>query len=415
MAKSKISISRRNFLKTAGAVGVGSLLSPLESLTDAQTKSDSNESQSKIVPTRPFGKTGVEVPILCLGSFLGRPSNLFLKQALNMGVSLWDTAADYAGGNDEKTLGKYFAKFPEDRKKVFLLTKSSSQLAEKCYQQLDKSLERMNTSHIDLFLIYSVTNAEYLMPPVQNYELWADKAKSEGKIRFFGFSTHRNVEDNLIKASKFGCIDGIMFSYNFRTMRSEKMKKAVDLCSKAGIGLIAMKTQALDYMGFLKKIAPNEKEQALFNQLAEKQLTFEQAKLKAVWDDHRIASITTVMPNMTILQANVAAALNNKKLSLRDKQLLDQYARQTASNYCAGCGSICETQINREVPISDVMRFLIYARCYGELENAKSHFNELPFKVRERMAHIDYKKAEQKCPQRMDIGRLMREATTELV
>ena len=57
----------------------------------------------------------------------------------------------------------------------------------------------------------------------------------------------------------------------------------------------------------------------------------------------------------------------------------------------------------------------MYARCYGELENAKSHFNELPFKVRERMAHIDYKKAEQKCPQRMDIGRLMREATTELV
>ena len=118
---------------------------------------------------------------------------------------------------------------------------------------------------------------------------------------------------------------------------------------------------------------------------------------------------------MTILQANVAAALNDKKLSLRDKQLLDQYARQTASNYCAGCGSICESQINREVPISDVMRFLMYARCYGELENAKSHFNELPFKVRERMGHIDYKKAEQKCPQRMDIGRLMREATTELV
>ena len=91
------------------------------------------------------------------------------------------------------------------------------------------------------------------------------------------------------------------------------MKKAVDVCSKAGIGLIAMKTQALDYMGFLKKITPNEKEQALFNQLAKKQLTFEQAKLKAVWDDHRIASITTVMSNMTILQANVAAALNNKK------------------------------------------------------------------------------------------------------
>jgi predicted aldo/keto reductase-like oxidoreductase len=57
----------------------------------------------------------------------------------------------------------------------------------------------------------------------------------------------------------------------------------------------------------------------------------------------------------------------------------------------------------------------MYARCYGELEIAKSHFNELPLKVRKRMAQINYKKAELKCPQHMDIGRLMREATTELI
>ena len=120
------------------------------------------------------------------------------------------------------------------------------------------------------------------------------------------------------------------------------------------------------------------------------------------------------MPNMTILQANVAAAVNDIKLSWRDKQLMNKYARFTASSYCTGCASICETQINKEVPISDVMRFLMYARCYGELENAKSYFNEIPLKVRKRMAHINYKEAEKKCPQRMEIGRLMREATTEL-
>ena len=218
-----------------------------------------------------------------------------------------------------------------------------------------------------------------------------------------------------MKASKFGWIDGIMFMYNFRTMHSEKMKKAVDACAKAGIGLIAMKTQASGYLGYTEKIVPNEKEQAMFNQLAEKGLTFEQAKLKAVWDDERIASITSGMPNLTILQANVAAAVNDIKLSWRDKQLMNQYARYTASNYCTGCASICETQINKEVPISDVMRFLMYARFYGELENAKSYFNEIPLKVRKRMAHINYKEAKKKCPQRMEIGRLMREASTELV
>jgi predicted aldo/keto reductase-like oxidoreductase len=407
MAENKYSISRRNFFKTAGAVGVGSLLSPFESLTAAQAKSDLNELPSKVVPTRPFGKTGVDVPILGLGHAFACSSNLLLKQSLNMGVRLWDTAATYAGGNEEKGIGKYFAKFPEDRKKVFLVTKSRYRNSDYWSTDLDRSLERMNTSYIDLFLVRAVSYAKDLTPPLNNAELWAEKAKSEGKIRFFGFSTHRIIEENSMQASKFGWIDGIMFSYNFRNMHSENMNKAIDACAKAGIGLIAMKTQA---SGWLK-----EKEEALFNQLAKKGLTIEQAKLKAVWDDQRIAGITSAMTNMTILLANVAAALNNQKLSLRDKQLLDQYARQTASSYCAGCASICESEINSEVPISDIMRFLMYARCYGELANAKSHFNELPLNVRKQMAHIDYKRAEHKCPQRMKIGRLMREAAAELV
>ncbi len=412
MNNNKGSISRRNFLKTAGALGAGSLLLPLDSLTAAKAGSNSKESKSKVVPTRPFGRTGVDVPILCLGHAFGLTSNLLIKQAFNMGVRLWDTASTYLGGDSEKAIGKYFLKFPEDRKKVFLVTKSWSLITNAWSKNLKKSLERMNTSYIDLFLIHGVDLFEELLP-YKNSVRWAERAKSEGKIRFFGFSTHTNMERNLMKASKHGWIDGIMFSYNFRNMHSAKMKRAVDACSEAGIGLIAMKTQATGHY-FTDKISPNKKEQAIFDHFAKKGLTFEQAKLRAVWDDERIASITSGITNMTTLQANVAAALNSMKLSLHDRKLLDQYAHQTASYYCLGCSSICESEIDDEVPISDVMRFLMYARCYGELENAKSNFNEIPVKVRKRMAHIDYKEAEKKCPQRMEIGRLMREAKLEL-
>ena len=412
MNKCNGSISRRKFLKTAGAVGAGSLLLPLNSLTAAQAKSNSKEAKLKVVPTRPFGKSGVDVPILCLGSAFGMSSNLFLKQAFNMGVRLWDTASTYLGGDSEKAIGKYFLKFPEDRKKVFLVTKSWSLITNAWSKNLKKSLERMNTSYIDLFLIHGIDLFEELLP-YKNSVRWAERAKSERKIRFFGFSTHTNMERNLMKASKHGWIDGIMFSYNFRNMHSEKMIRAIEACSKAGIGIIAMKTQATGHY-FTDKIAPNKKEQAIFDHFAKKGLTFEQAKLRAVWDDERIASITSGITNMTTLQANVAAALNSMKLSLHDKKILDQYAYQTASYYCLGCSSICESEIDDEVPISDVMRFLMYARCYGELENAKSNFNEIPVNVRKRMARIDYKNAEKKCPQRMEIGRLMREAKSEL-
>jgi len=122
MAKRKKgSLSRRNFLKTAGAVGVGSMLSPFDSLTAAQTRFNSSAARSKVVPTRPFGQTGIDVPILGLGEAFGCTSNLLLKQAIKMGVCLWDTASVYAGGNSERAIGKYFSKFPEDRQKIFSL------------------------------------------------------------------------------------------------------------------------------------------------------------------------------------------------------------------------------------------------------------------------------------------------------
>ena len=60
------------------------------------------------------------------------------------------------------------------------------------------------------------------------------------------------------------------------------------------------------------------------------------------------------------------------------------------------------------------MRYLMYRRCYGEIGRAMSAFNEIPLNVRNRMADLDYRKAENKCPQGMPIGRLMREAVIEL-
>lgn len=414
MTKSKPDFSRRDFLRTAGVVGIGSMLSPIDNLTNTEGLLAVNKSQQRLVPTRAFGKTGVKVPILSLGGAFGRSSDLLLKQAINMGVRLWDTAAAYLGGNSEKAIGKYFAKFPEDREKVFLVTRIYSVSDSRGSVDLDLSLERLNTSYIDLFLVHHVSNVDLMAIPRAKLDVWSEKRKSEGKIRFFGFSTHNNMEDNLLKASKYGWVDGIMFAYNFRTMHSENMKKAVDACAEAGIGLIAMKTQATGYMGFTDRVSPNEKEQALFRQLAEKGLTFEQAKLKAVWEDQRIASITSAMTNMTILNSNVTAALSDTKLSLSDKKLMNHYARQTASNYCTGCASICESSINYQVPISDVMRYLMYCRGYGEPERAKLAFRRLPSKTREIMANLDYKKAEKKCPQKIKISRLMREAEIEL-
>jgi uncharacterized protein len=412
MLKKKANFSCRDFLKTAGVVGVGSMLSPIDNLTHAKGLYAADESQQSLIPTRPFGKTGVNVPVLSLGGGFSDSKILLMKQAVKLGVSYWDTANYYSGGQSERAIGKYFKKYPEDRKKIFLVTKSLSSYSGMLDLHLEKSFERMNTNYIDLFFMHKVDYIDWKITP--EVKAWAEKAKAEGKIRLFGFSTHKNMEENLMAAAKLGWIDGIMLSYNYRIMHSDEMKRAVDACTKAGIGLTAMKTQATGWLGWTEKVTPNEKEQDLFDQLQKRGLTLEQAKLRVVWDDSRIACICSYMPNMTILKANAAAAMDNTKLSSQDDFMLNQYAHETASNYCTGCASICESEINDEVPISDVMRYLMYCRCYGEPDRAKSAFKRIPTKVRKRMANIDYRLAERKCPQNMQIRRLMREAAMEL-
>jgi len=401
--------SRRDFIKTAGALGIGSILSPIESIANAQEGSNSDKSPIEVVPTRPFGKTGVNVSILSLGGAFHWSNLLLMKQALNMGVTYWDTAPGYGNGQSEQGIGKYFEKYPKDRENVFLVTKSDTSDPPYMTKSLNNSLERMNTSYIDLYFLHGISNP---YEADKQIKAWADEAKSQGKIRFFGFSTHSNMEECLLGAAKLGWIDGIMFTYNFRVMHTERMKKAVNDCFKAGIGLTAMKTQAT---GWATKQRPlNDEERAFLNQFKKKGLSAEQAKLKAVWDDSRIASICSYMTNMKVLTDNASVAMDNKKLSDNDRDYLKHYARETASNYCTGCANLCESAINEKVPVSDVMRYLMYSRCYGELERAKSAFKRLPSEVRKHMVNLNYRVAEQKCPQKIQIGRLMREANIEL-
>jgi predicted aldo/keto reductase-like oxidoreductase len=400
MLKEKNKLSRRDFLKAAGAASVGSILTAVNPLTEAAATHQK-------VPTRPFGKTGTNVPILSFGGSLDTSmSLLLLRQAFNLGVTYWDTANTYMGGKSEKGIGKYLEKYPEDRKRIFLVTKSHAWTLNGLSRDLDLSLERMRTDYIDLFFIHSVGSINDLD---NETKLWADKKKSQGKILYFGFSTHSNMEACMIGASKLGWIDGIMMRYNYRLMHTDEMKRAVEACTKTGIGLTAMKTQGGGQVN-----TSSDTELRLAGRFLQKGFTDAQSKLKAVWDNPNISSICSEMPNMTILMSNIAAALDKTKLSALDMELLRDYARESRSHYCAGCADICESSIQDNVPISDVMRCLMYARSYGNPQRAKIRFQKLPAITRRQITLTDYSLAEQRCPQKMAISKLMKEAVKEL-
>jgi hypothetical protein len=404
--------TRRDFFKVTGAVGAGAILGPMavaHAGTQAHEAARLLAAGDAKLPTRPFGRSGVQVPILCLGGMFDTGANqLMLRQALRWGVAYWDTADCYGNGASEEGFGKYFARYPEDREKVFLVSKSDARDPGGMSRLLDRSLKRLNTDHIDLYFLHGVSDIGELDDETRR---WAEKQKAAKKIRLFGFSTHKNMASLLSQAPGLGYIDGIMMAYNYRNMHSPEMKAAVQACVKAGIGLTAMKTQARrSWLGSAKADSPGEK---LMAALVRKGLTEHQAKLKAVWTNPDIAAVCSQMPDMTILKANVAAALDTTPLTSEEMRLFEQYARASADHYCTGCGHICEGAVEGRLPISDIMRYHMYGHSYGHLDWSRAHFQQLPDAVRRRLAEADFEEAERRCPQGMPIAKLMRRAVED--
>ena len=324
--------------------------------------------------------------------------------------------AEFASGRinrwgSEPGLGKYLAKYPEDRKKIFLVSKSGNRDAHGLTAELNESLNNLKTDYLDLFFVHAVDDAQAELTP--EIKAWAEKMKSKGKIRLFGFSTHSNMDNSLSHAATLGWIDGIMTTYNYRVMTTDEMKRAIDACHKAGIGLTAMKTQAKS--SWLSTGQETEEGRALAERFLDKGVTEEQAKLMAVWTDERIAAICSQMNTLTILKANTEAAVNQARLTATDRWRFDAEAVATAANYCAGCTANCQPALAAAVPVGKIMRCLMYSRSYGDHFHARVEFNDVPAAIRSQLATIDYRAAEKRCPQRMPIGRLMAEAVEEAI
>ncbi len=198
---------------------------------------------------------------------------------------------------------------------------------------LDKGLKRLNTTYVDLFFIHGVGNLNDIGAPVRE---WAAQMKKAGKIKFFGYSCHSNMEDCLLASAKSEWVDAVMFSYNFRLMHTPKMKEAVEACTSTGVGLIAMKSQ-----GGGPAKAESEAEAAMMGKLLERGFSDKQAKLKAIWDSPAIASICSQMPNLSILSQTSRRQEISRNCPARISGSSNSLPGQTRGSYCAGCGRIC--------------------------------------------------------------------------
>jgi uncharacterized protein len=360
-----------------------------------------------VVPKRAFGNTGVKISKLCLGggSFTGTDSQALLDEALKYGVDCWEIVS-FTG----KAYSDYFKKHPDIREKVFLSGKVYSTDPNVMQQQLDKTLSDNGTSMIDFLAVHVLDNLGALTNDVRK---WTEKAKQQKKIRFFGFCTHRNMSKCLSEGAELGWIDGIQTAYNYRLQGSKRTEDALQKCHEKGIGIFAVKSMGLTVQqkAKLQKLPLNEEK--LNSLLAVHNMSFEQAKMKAIWQNSNVTSACSLMPNSTLLQSNSIAATDEQPLNAEIKKLLADYSESTKQYFCIRCG-LCDKVNADKIPIFDIMDMLMYSRGYGLKDLAIKRFEQIPIDIRSMITSSDYSGAERICPPKMPIAQLMKEAYTEL-
>lgn len=411
MNQDRRKINRRSLLKTIGATGVCSVFASTDNkVVAAETGAAGKTQQSEYpqVPRRKLGKTGVEVSCLSLGGNQDLLENqVVLRTAPQWGVDFWDTAHNYRGGNSELGIGKYLSRNTEARKKLFIASKASrARTIEDVESLLQLSLKTMKTDYVDLYHgLHRCSDPSRLTNELKE---WAESAKKRKLIRFFGITTHQNMDRVLAAAARLDWIDVVMTAYNFRLMQDKKLSAAIDACQKAGKGVVAMKTQ-----GFGQEVQ-TEQDRKLAGHFLQRGFTEGQAKVKAVLQDERISSACVGMHTVAVMTLNVAAVLDKTRLTTADMDVFKEYAEATCSGYCAGCAHICNSAVPDVPYVSDIMRYLMYYDNYGDRDEARGLFAQIPDDVRDSLLRTDYSRAEARCPQHLPIGELICEAVTKL-
>jgi hypothetical protein len=394
-------ISRRDLLKLGAGAGALAFVPAGVAARLVRSETPAGEAPLPQVPRRTLGKTGKSIPILLVGGAvkLDPTFDPKLAEALRFGVDYFDTAASYGNGASEAAIGSFLSRV--DRSKVWITTKSEAHDPEGFERALDGSLQRLRTKSVELFFLHALQDPKRLD---KDLAATVEKLKKQGKILHFGFSCHDgNVVELLRKAAETPWVEAVMFRYNFRQYGNSELNAAMDACAKANVGLIAMKTQGSE--------AGITDAWQKFQQTGK--WTKQQAVLKAVWADPRIAAAVSHMDSFEKLKANVAAALDREELGQADFEALERYAAATRSLACDGCDHRCRGAIAAPVQIGTTMRYLMYHEAYGEPERARTLFRALPAAAQQ-LQDVDFAPANAACPHGVDVAWHMRRAAAVL-
>ena len=350
-------LKRRTFLKQglAGLAAVGALPGAAKAAA-LGTGAAAPAAATPIVRT--LGRTGLRIPVVSMG-VMNADNPAVVQAALEAGITFLDTAWGYQRGQNEKMIGQVVAgrardsfmiatKIPGPNRDRSLQGLDGAPLEQAFLAKFDESLGRLGLDHVEILYLHNNSAPEHVQNPVIIGAL--QKVKKAGKARFVGITTHSNEPAVIRAAVGTKGYDVILTSYNFRQDHRDEMRQAVAEAAAAGLGVVAMKTQAGAYWDKEKQQPINMK-----------------AALKWVLND---PNVTTAIPGFTTFDQLKEDFSVVSDITLTPQDLKDLRLGETVAGlYCQQCGQ-CLAGCSKGLPIPDLMRGYMYAYGYRNLQAA---------------------------------------------
>ena len=242
--------TRRTFLTTSVAVA-GGLIGGAGLKQNLTSASRDQSPSTTVMPERVLGNTGVRVPIFGLGGAGQTPLSwenrekdavAIIQRALELGIRYFDTAADY--GPSEDNLGKVL---PAHRDKIFLASKTDKRDRDGAWKQLERSLKRLNTDHLDLWQLHHVSYQEELdkIFSKDGAAKALEEAKAQKLVRFVGITGHHEP-DIIVEGLRRYPFDTTLICINAADKHHPRpfIPTVLPVAREKNIGVIAMKIPA---------------------------------------------------------------------------------------------------------------------------------------------------------------------------
>lgn len=298
-------MERRKFLKSA----------TMAALAVAAAESEhAYAAGSQQIPYRTLGRTGAKTSLVGLGGYhigVGSLSDEqaihIVRTALDSGVNFLDNCWDYNNGVSEIRMGK--ALQDGYRSKAFLMTKVDGRTRQSAQRQVEESLRRLQTDHLDLIQIHEVirmTDPERVFAPGGSLE-YLEQARKEGKVRFIGFTGHKSPEIHLhmieVARQHHYTFDTVQMPLNIMDAHFDSFaRKVVPVASKLNMGILGMKPMGFGIILKSNAVTPVECLQYAMNL--------------------PITTVITGCDSMEILQQALNTARNFRPLSHRQLEAM---------------------------------------------------------------------------------------------